>query len=207
VPELARFFAAADLVQIDSVPLIAWGRLLGLPLSRAMRSTYLDWREAFWRLADARGWRVFYLGGAAGVAEIAAARIMARHANVRLATRHGFFDRTPGSAENLAALEAIRAFDPHVLMVGMGMPAQELWTLANRRALGRQVVMTVGAAFDYEAGVQPTPPRWTGPAGVEWLARLVTQPRRLAWRYLIEPWALLGPALQDIGRAVSRAPR
>ena len=54
-PALARFFEAADLIQIDSVPMIAWGRLLGLPVRRAMRSTYLDWRDDFWALADRHG--------------------------------------------------------------------------------------------------------------------------------------------------------
>ena len=71
--QLRAFFAAADLIQIDSVPMILWGRVLGLPLSRKMRSTYLDWRDDFWRLAEAQRWRVFYLGGAPGVAETAAA--------------------------------------------------------------------------------------------------------------------------------------
>src|SRR5262245_17355500 len=65
-PGLAAYFDLADVVQIDSTPMIAWGRILGLPISPAHRSTYLDWREDFWRLADARRWRVFYLGGAPG---------------------------------------------------------------------------------------------------------------------------------------------
>src|SRR5690606_30382536 len=72
--EMRAFFADADLIQIDSMPMIAWGAVLGLPLRREHRSTYLDWREEFWRLADACGWRVFYLGGAPGVAEEACRR-------------------------------------------------------------------------------------------------------------------------------------
>ncbi len=205
--QLRAFFAAADLVEIDSTPLIAWGRLLGLPLRRAMRSTYLDWREDFWRLADERGWRVFYLGGAPGVAERAAQRLAARHPGATIACRHGFFDDDPASADSNRLLAEIAAFDPDVLLVGMGMPRQELWTLAHRAALPRAVILTVGAAFDYEAGAQWTPPRWTGRLGVEWLARLVSQPRRLAFRYLVEPWWLIGPALADIAAAVSRPGR
>ena len=92
-------------------------------------------------------------------------------------------------------------------MVGMGMPLQEIWALENRAALKRGVILTVGAAFDYEAGVQKAPPRWTGRLGVEWLARLIDQPRRLAFRYLVEPWSLIGPALGDIGAALGRRRR
>jgi len=67
--KLRAFFEAADLIQIDSFPILFWGGLLGLPLHRGLRSTYLDWRAAFWALADKGRWRVFYLGGQAGVAE------------------------------------------------------------------------------------------------------------------------------------------
>jgi N-acetylglucosaminyldiphosphoundecaprenol N-acetyl-beta-D-mannosaminyltransferase len=203
-PRLRAFFASADLIQIDSRPLIAWGRLMGLPLRPAMRSTYLDWREDFWKLAEARRWRVFYLGGAPGVAETAARRLSARHPRAAIAAHHGYFDRSPGSAENAAVLRTIAAFDPDVLMVGMGMPLQETWAHENRAALQRGVILTVGAAFDYEAGMQRAPPRWTGRLGVEWLARLIDQPDRLAHRYLVEPWWLVGPALADIGAAVGR---
>src|ERR1700744_1795540 len=76
---LRAFFAAADLIQIDSRPLIWWGRRVGLPLTREMRSTYLDWRDDFWRVANARRWRVFYLGGGPGVAETAARRLSERY--------------------------------------------------------------------------------------------------------------------------------
>jgi N-acetylglucosaminyldiphosphoundecaprenol N-acetyl-beta-D-mannosaminyltransferase len=205
--KMRAFFEDADLIQIDSTPLILWGRLLGLPVKRAMRSTYLDWRGAFWRMADARGWRVFYLGGAPGVAQTAAERLGARHPNARIAVRDGYFDHTPGSAGNAEVLAEIAAFDPDILLVGMGMPLQEAWVLENRAHLARGAIFTVGAAFDYEAGAQATPPRWTGRLGVEWLARLFAEPRRLAFRYLVEPWSLLGPAMADVGAAVARAAR
>jgi N-acetylglucosaminyldiphosphoundecaprenol N-acetyl-beta-D-mannosaminyltransferase len=203
-PRLRVFFAEADLIQIDSTPLIWWGRRLGLPLTREMRSTYLDWRDDFWRVADARRWRVFYLGGAPGVAETAATRLGERYPHVRLGVHHGYFDRAPDSAENRQVLAQIAAFDPQVLLVGMGMPLQEIWALENRAAFQHGAILTVGAAFDYEAGVQAAAPRWTGRLGVEWLARLLGQPGRLAGRYLVEPWSLVGPAIGDVASALAR---
>ena len=202
--QLRAFFAEADLIQIDSTPLILWGRMLGLPLTRQMRSTYLDWRGDFWRLADARRWRVFYLGGAPGVAETAAGRLGERYPNVQIGCWDGFFDHAPTSTENRQVLTKIAAFDPQVLLVGMGMPLQELWALENRAAIKRGAILTVGAAFDYEAGAQTPAPRWTGALGVEWLARLIGQPGRLAGRYLIEPWSLIRPAIGDVAAALAR---
>jgi len=203
-PEMAALYARADLIEIDSRPAIAWGRLLGLPVSGQHRCTYLDWREAFWSLAERHGWKVFYLGGKPGVAEEAARRLAARWPGARIAVHHGYFDRSPGSPEDAAVVAKINAFDPDVLLVGMGMPAQEVWTLRNYDALAARAVLPVGAAFDYEAGVQTPAPRVLGALGLEWLFRLLHDPRRLFHRYLIEPWSLVGPALSDIRRRRAR---
>lgn len=200
-PALRQFFDDADLIQIDSTPMIAWGRLLGMPVSRSNRSTYLDWRSEFWSLANERRWRVFYLGGAPGVAETASQRLGALWPQVVFGIRDGYFDATPGSSDNDEVLAQIAAFGPDILFVGMGMPRQEQWIQANRASLRRGVIFSIGAAFDYEAGVQQTPPRWTGRLGVEWLFRLASQPGRLAQRYLVEPWFLLPQALSDVAAA------
>jgi len=202
-----EFFARADLIEVDSTPMIAWGRKLGLPMGLEHRCTYLDWRDGFWALAAEKGWRVFYLGGAPGVAEIAATRLAAEWPGVTIACRDGFFDARPGSEENAAVVAQINAFDPQIVFVGMGMPRQEEWILENRPALTGGVVFSVGAAFDYEAGVQTPAPRWMGKVGVEWLFRLATQPRRLAFRYLVEPWSLAPLALADLQRARRRRAR
>lgn len=197
-PALRAFFNQADLIEIDSVPMIAWGRALGLPLAWSHRCTYLDWRDGFWDRAQARGWRVFHVGGAPGVPEAARAAILARWPEVKLDVHHGYFDATPRSAENRALLARIADFEADIIFVGMGMPRQEEWILANRAALSRGVMFSIGAAFDYEAGVQAAAPRWMATLAIEWLFRLATQPRRLAPRYLVEPWFLLPAALQDL---------
>jgi N-acetylglucosaminyldiphosphoundecaprenol N-acetyl-beta-D-mannosaminyltransferase len=98
----------------------------------------------------------------------------------------------------------VNAFKPHVLLVGMGMPRQEAWLRANLDALDCGVALPMGAAFDYEAGAIPTPPRWMGQVGMEWLFRLIAEPRRLSSRYLIEPWSLIGPALADLAAGLRR---
>lgn len=201
--DMRGFYARADLIEADSTPMILWARLLGLPIGRAHRCTYLDWREDFWRLAAERRWRVFYLGGAPGVAERGADAVQARWPGQQIAVRHGFFDMH--GAENAGVVAAVNAFKPHVLMVGMGMPRQEAWLAANLDALNCGVAMPVGAAFDYEAGAIPTPPRWTGRLGVEWLFRLISEPRRLFSRYLVEPWSLIGPAMADLAAGLRRA--
>lgn len=201
-PALKTFFDEADLVQVDSMPVILWSWLLGRRSRRFHRSTYLDWRDDFWRLADGEGWRVFFVGGEPGVAERAAETIRKRYPGAVLGVRHGYFDMESGSLGNAEAVAAVNAFAPNVLMVGMGMPRQELWIAQNRAALSPCVMLPVGGAFDYEAGVQAEAPRWVGRLGLEWAFRLAHDPRRLFARYCLEPWLLAGPLMADLlGRA------
>jgi len=73
----------------------------------------------------------------------------------------------------------------------MGMPRQEYWISNNFSDLTANIILPSGAAIDYIAGVVPTPPRWSGKIGLEWLFRFVVEPKRLAYRYLIEPFFVL----------------
>lgn len=203
-PEFAAFFEDADLIEVDSTPLIFFTRTLGLHSRRFHRCTYLDWRDHFWSVAARNSWRVFYLGGEPGVAAKAAESLTARYPGLRLSTRHGYFDMTSGSEDNEAVLREITEARAQVLFVGMGMPRQEIWLQRNQHLLPPTVALSVGAALDYEAGAQRPAPRWMGQIGIEWLFRLAGDPRRLFYRYCVEPWWLVAPAFRDVRRAIAK---
>lgn len=206
-PRLQEFYDRADMVEVDSTPLIYFAKLLGLQGRAFHRCTYLDWRDHFWSLANRNGWRVMYVGGAAEVVERARDRLTSEYPDANIGVRDGFFAATPGAPDNAAVVEEVKAFKPHILFVGMGMPRQELWILDNLDALPDCVIFSVGAAFDYEAGEQKAAPRWMGPMGLEWLFRLVHDPRRLARRYLIDPWSLSGLIAADLRTAFRKRTR
>jgi len=199
-PKMRAFFAKAQVVHIDGMSLVYWARVLGYPVTKQHRVTYVDWVHPLMATAAAEGWRVFYLGGKPGVAARAAEKLRQQYPGLVLETRHGYF--TP--EENDAVLEEITRFQPHVLMVGMGMPRQEHWVLDNLERISANAILTAGACFDYVAGVIPTPPRWMGRMGLEWLYRLWSEPRRLARRYLLEPWFLVPLALKDLSARFRR---
>lgn len=191
-PTMPAFYAKADVVHADGMSIIVLGRLLGLPLRRAHRTTYADWVDPLLAQAAELGMRVFFVGSKPGVGEAAARSLRTKYPALQIAVAHGYFQAETGHPDNEAILQQINAFCPNILMVGMGMPRQERWIAANRDRVHTNIVLPCGACMDYVAGKVPTPPRWMGRVGLEWLFRLITDPKRLWQRYLIEPWAVLG---------------
>ena len=204
-PRMQAFYDRADLIELDSTPLMAFARMIGLNSRGFHRCTYLDWRDAFWSQANRNGWRVMYVGGTAEVCRIAVERLSARYPRAVIAATDGYFDAKIGSDGNAATVARVAEFRPQVLFVGMGMPRQEEWIIDNLDALPPAAIFSVGAAFDYEAGAQKSAPRWMGRLGVEWLYRLVADPRRLFRRYCIEPFGLIDLFWADIRAARRRA--
>lgn len=189
-------------VRIDGMPLVWFGRLLGYPLRREHRITWVDWIDPLMAEAARRGWRVFYLGSTEEVAERGVEILRQRHAGLQIAYANGYFDASPNSPESQARVEQINAFGTQVLIVGMGMPRQEHWILDNLDRLQVNAVFTSGAAMEYVAGAVSTPPRWMGRVGLEWLYRLAENPKRFWYRYLVEPWFILRLVFKDLSSKV-----
>ncbi|MBW4608381.1 MAG: WecB/TagA/CpsF family glycosyltransferase [Hassallia sp. WJT32-NPBG1] len=204
-PKMQAFYAKADYIHIDSMPLVFIGKLLGFPLKREQRVTYADWVWPLMAEAASKSWRVFYLGSKPGVAEQGASILRQRFPGLQIACAHGYIDMCQDSKDNLATLAAINAYKPDVLMVGMSMPRQEHWILDNLEHIHTNAILPSGACIDYVAGVVATPPRWMGRFGLEWLYRLLSEPKRLWRRYLLEPWFLARLFLQEISSFPSQA--
>jgi N-acetylglucosaminyldiphosphoundecaprenol N-acetyl-beta-D-mannosaminyltransferase len=131
VARVREFYARVHWTYLDGMPLVALGRLYGYPLQRDQRVTNTDWFAPLMKLAAGKGWRVFNLGSPKHVADKAAAELRRLYPDLQFEVQHGYFDASRGSAENEALLERINAYRPDLLMVGMGMPRQELWTQEN----------------------------------------------------------------------------
>ncbi|HLH35634.1 MAG TPA: WecB/TagA/CpsF family glycosyltransferase [Alloacidobacterium sp.] len=197
-PKMRLFYASADRIHIDGMGVIGLGRLLGMPLSRDHRVTFVDWMGPLAKAAAENSWRIFYLGGRPGVSERGAAVLQDSYPGLQIETAHGFFDPDPVSAEAQAVIAKIDAWRPHLLITGMGMPRQEHWIVDHVGKLSANVILNGGAALDYFAGAISTPPRWAGRCGLEWFFRLIAEPRRLWSRYLVEPWFITYKLLLEI---------
>lgn len=196
--KMRSFYASAHHIHVDGMAVIGLGRLLGAPLRRDHRVTYVDWMSALAQAAAEQGWRIFYLGSRPDVAEVGAEKLRQTYPGLQIETAHGFFDPDPTSSEAQAVASKIEGWQPHLLIIGMGMPRQEHWIVDHFDKLSANVILNGGAAMDYYAGAVPTPPRWAGRFALEWLFRLMAEPRRLWIRYLVEPWFILYKLLVEI---------
>lgn len=183
-PWLRSFFNQADIVRLDGAGLRLGARLLGYTMPGRM--TWADFAWDLAEFAETRGFTFFFLGAKRGVAEKAAANLKTRFPALSIVgTHHGYFDKTNGSMENEAVIDKINALRPDILIVGFGMPLQERWLRENWDRIDANITLTGGAVFDYVSGELQRGPRWMTDHGLEWLARLIIEPRRLWKRYII----------------------
>lgn len=174
-PELQSIINGADLVTPDSTGILWAAKYLGTPLIE--RVSGADMVEQLCRKANDSRHRVFFLGSAPGVTDIAAANLKLRYPNLQIAgTRHGYFK----DDESPEIVRMIRGANPDLLFVAMGIPMQEKWIRKHLDEMQVPVSMGVGGTFDVMSGRLKRAPMWMQNHGMEWIYRLVTNPRKIS---------------------------
>ncbi|HVB23026.1 MAG TPA: WecB/TagA/CpsF family glycosyltransferase [Ktedonobacteraceae bacterium] len=168
----------AALVLADGTGVVWATRYLGKPTPE--RVTGIDTLPLLAQRCAAHGYRMYLLGAAPGVAEIAAARLRELAPGVEIA---GTYAGSPAPEEEDAIIERVRAAGADVLCVAYGAPAQDLWIARNLARLPVAIAIGVGGAFDFLAGRQKRAPRAMQRMGIEWLYRLYREPSR--WKRML----------------------
>jgi N-acetylglucosaminyldiphosphoundecaprenol N-acetyl-beta-D-mannosaminyltransferase len=192
-PAFRAVIAAADLVLPDGVGVVWAARRQGAAITR--RVTGIDTLVALAERAAERGWKLFLLGAAPGVAEEAARALRARWPALAIVGTHA---GDAVVADDAATSQLVRASGADILFVAYGAPAQELWLARNRAALGVAVGMGVGGTFDVLAGRAPRAPAWLRRIGLEWAWRLAREPWR--WRRMLALPRFAALVLAERGR-------
>ena len=184
---LGEIVQQCALVNADGQPIVWASRLLGDP--RPERVTGSDLMERLLVRAEERGWRVYFLGAREEVLARAIERLRERFPRLIVCgSHHGYFDEeTQGDAVCRDICDA----RPHLLFVAISSPKKEYWLAEHLPDLDVPFGMGVGGSIDVVAGLVRRAPCWMQRAGLEWLFRLVQEPRRMARRYFVSNTAFM----------------
>ena len=196
--KLRRIQNEAGLVTPDGMPLVWVSRLRN---RRHVRRVYgPELMAEVCQRSASMGYRHFLYGGAAGIPERLAEQLQSRFPGIEIVGVFSppFRPLTPEEDESI--IQRINNSGADILWVGLSTPKQEYWMAAHQGRLDVAVMIGVGAAFDFLAGVKSQAPRWIQRSGFEWFYRLLTEPRRLWRRYLkIVPLFMYYMALDSLG--------
>jgi N-acetylglucosaminyldiphosphoundecaprenol N-acetyl-beta-D-mannosaminyltransferase len=186
--EKNRLFQEACRAAVLSVPdgasIVLASRVLGTPVPH--RVAGCDLMERLCADCAKRGFSVYFLGGLPAAAEKAALQLQNRHPGLKVSGVYCppyEFESDP--AECVGIRRRLSAAAPDLLFVAFGAPKQEIWAWQGCADLPIGMVMSVGSSFDTYAGMRRRAPLWMQHSGLEWLFRLIVEPRRLWRRYLI----------------------
>lgn len=177
------FLNQCDLVFCDGFGVLLGAKLLGYSVRSNHRMTCPDYIESLARTCEQHNVSLYLLAGKPGVVDEAMRRLKKIAPNLQVDGHHGHFDHH--GSDNAEVISKINQFKPGILYVGFGMPLQERWILDNAHQLNARVLLPLGACLDFYTCSVYRGPRWMTNNGLEWLARLFTEPQRLWERYVL----------------------
>lgn len=195
-PRLEDVNERAAAILADGQPIVTRSQFGPVPLP--CRVTGADMVVELARLAATRGYRVFFLGGAPGVAQAAADHLQREFPTLEVAGCLAPPFRTLTSAEHADMLRSIRDAGTDILLVAFGQPKGEIWIYNNLLELGVPLSVQIGASFDFLAGTARRSPQLWQKFGCEWLYRALSDPMRLVPRYSRNALFLVRRILADL---------
>ncbi len=170
----------ASLVVADGIGVTIMAKFAGVKVGPRITGT--DYFFSLMKALQARGAaKVFFFGSSRNVLTLISERMQREFPRLKLCGTLSPPFRAWSAEEDAAMVASINDADPDVLWVGMTAPKQEQWVEANRHQLHAPVIASIGAVFDFYAGVNPRAPQWICKLGIEWVYRLLRAPRRM-WR-------------------------
>ena len=200
-PGYHKCLEAADLIHADGQVIVTASRILtSSPIPE--RSATTDFFHDAAKAASRAGLRFFLFGGTEEINAECAEIVRGLYPSLQISgRRHGYFSVT----DEAAICDEINASGADVVWVGLGKPKEQEFCVRNRHRIRAGWLVTCGGCFNYITGLYSRAPNWMQKAGIEWLHRMVTNPRKLFWRYLTtNPHALFLIATRTPSRPNTR---
>ena len=197
-PYIKQIHNQADLVVPDGMSVVWALRWFGYTTTQRVCGP--DFMLAVCRYSEKKGYRHYFYGGAPGVWQELASALRRKCPGLQVVGGYSPPFRPLTPEEDHAIIQKIQASRPDIIWVGLSTPKQEIWMAEHVEHFPGTVLIGVGAAFDFHAGRKSRAPLWMQQSGLEWLYRLLQEPRRLWRRYLLNiPPFLTLLALQKVG--------
>lgn len=188
--ELKRVYENASLILTDGKPLIWISNWYKTPIKEKISGSDLFPRVC--DLAAKKGYTMYLLGAAEGVADKAAKNLMDKYKGLNIVgTYSPPFEFEKDKVELKKIERQIQEVHPDILIVGLGCPKQEKYMYHHCKELDVPISFGLGASIDFEAGNIKRAPRWMSEHGLEWLYRITQDPKRLAKRYLVDDMKII----------------
>ena len=193
--ELQNVYSHASLILTDGKPLMWIAKWYGTPIKEKISGS--DFFPLLCEMASKKGYKMYFLGAAKGVASKAAENLSKRFMGLNVVGTYSppyGFENDPVEMEKIKS--QIRGAKPDILIVGFGCPKQEKFMYHYCKELGVPISLGLGASFDFEAGNIKRAPKWMSDHGLEWLFRITQDPKRMAKRYLVNDMKILRMAIK-----------
>ncbi|MBS5950622.1 MAG: WecB/TagA/CpsF family glycosyltransferase [Clostridium sp.] len=183
--EFKEVYENADLILTDGMPLVWISKILNTPIKEKVSGS-----DLFPKLCDIsakKGYSIFLLGAAEGVAIKAAENLEVKYSGLKIAGIYSpsyGFEKDNDEVEKIISI--IKEAKPDILAVGLGAPKQEKFIYKYKDALGVPVSLAIGASIDFEAGNVERAPLWMQKSGLEWFYRFIKEPKRMFKRYFVD---------------------
>lgn len=188
--EFREVYKKADLILTDGMPLIWISKLLKNPIKEKISGS--DLFPQICDLAAKKGYSIFLLGAAEGIADEAAKRLKDKYKGLDIvgtfSPSYGF-EKNDMEVKNI--IEIIKKANPDILAVGLGAPKQEKFIYKYRKELNVPISLAIGASIDFESGNVKRAPKWMQKSGLEWFYRFLNEPKRMFKRYFVDDIKIL----------------
>ncbi len=187
---LADAYKCADLILCDGKPLIWISKYYGIPIKEKISGS--DLFPEVCRMAAQKGYTMYFLGAAEGIAAKAAEVLIGRYDGLMIVGTYSppyGFERDQEEIKKI--ISQIHDASPDILILGLGTPKQEEFIMNYRKKIGVPVSLGLGASFDFVAGNVKRAPKWMSDHGLEWLFRITQDPKRMVKRYLVDDLKIL----------------
>jgi len=181
--KFAHFFQQCALIYCDGYGPLVGAKLLGQNVRSEHRNSCPDFLDLLLSKLKAKKKAIFFLGGTEKVINRLVQILEKKHRGLNYQAHHGFFKKN--GLSNDKVISKINAFNPDILYVGFGMPLQEYWIADNMLNIDANVFLPEGACLDFYTDSTYRGPKFLTDIGLEWVTRLITEPKRLWRRYLI----------------------